>query len=683
MTTKPESPLANKKLKSLTYHGKEYNDPYYWLREKENPEVIQYLNDENVYTKSMMTGTEDLQETIFQEIKGRIKEEDESVPVFEDGYFYYTRTEQGKQYRIHCRKKESLEAKEEILLDENLLAEGHDYFSLGEFTISVDNQLLAYSIDLNGSEEFEVFVLNLVTREVKPISISNTYYGLEWANDNKHLLYTKLDHAHRPYQIWLHDIHQPVESDKLLFEEKDESFFVDVNKSKDNQFIFANVGSQVTTEVHFLDANQPNNKFICITERQYGVEYDVDHYKGQFHILSNVGESKNFQWFTTTVGSSKTAEWNPVLPYNADHYLLELDFFTNYIALEERYKGLRQIRIFSPDLLDVHTLQFDEEAHTVNLGDNPEYNTQLLRIHYRSMVTPNTTFDYDMKTRSLLTRKVQEIPSGYQKDLYESKRIFVEAEDGEQIPVSYVYRKDKLTTGGNPLYQYAYGSYGVTVDPYFSVAQLSLLDRGFIFAISHIRGGSDKGRDWYEQGKFLHKKNTFFDFIQIGKYFIDQGLTTPDLLVANGGSAGGLLMGAVSNFASDTYHSIVADVPFVDVINTMMDESIPLTVIEYDEWGNPNDKVYFDYMQSYSPYDNVEAKDYPNLLVTAGLNDPRVQYWEPAKWVAKLRDIKTDNQLLLLKTNMDAGHGGKSGRFERIRETAFEFAFLLKTLGLD
>jgi len=678
-----QPPKATKKTKLLTYHGESYQDDYYWLREKENADVISLLNLENEYTKAVMHGTEDLQAQIFQEIKGRIKEDDESVPVFEDGYYYYTRTEVGQQYRIHCRKKDSLASQEEILLDENKLAEGLDYFSLGEFTISLNNQLLAYSVDTNGSEEYEVFILDLQSGITLPISISKTYYGLEWANDNQHLFYTRLDKAHRPYQIWRHNISNDVSTDTLVFEELDDSFFVDISKSKDNQYLFAGLGSQVTSEVHYLSANDIDGVFKVITPRVYGVEYDVDHYKGEFHILSNVGEAKNFQWFKTFIGTSESVQWVPVMPYDSDHFLLELDFFDEYIVLEERFNGLKQIRVFSSDLLDEHTISFNEEAHTVSIGANPEYATDQLRIHYRSMVTPNTTFDYHLKTRALIERKVQVIPSGYDKDLYESKRIFVTATDGAQIPVSLVYKKELLKEEGNPLYLYAYGSYGVNVDPFFSVSQLSLLDRGFIYAIAHIRGSSSKGRDWYESGKFLNKRNTFTDFIDVGNYFVENAYTRPNLLIANGGSAGGLLMGAVSNMASNLFHSIIADVPFVDVINTMMDETIPLTVIEYDEWGNPNDRQFFDYMKSYSPYDNVEAKPYPNLLVTAGLNDPRVQYWEPAKWVAKLRELKTDDNLLLLKTNMDAGHGGKSGRFERIKETAFEFAFLLKTLRIE
>ncbi len=683
MKIKIEPPLAEKNPKALTYHNEEFIDDYYWLREKENPKVIQYLEDENAYTNSKMADSLDLQKQLFSEIKARVKEDDSSVPVLEDGYFYYTRTEEGQQYKIHCRKKQTLDAEEEVLLDENILAKGKEYFVLGEFTISQDNQLLAYSIDSDGSEKFEVFVLNLFTRESYPISIPETYYGLEWSNDNCHLYYTKLDDAHRPYQIWKHNIQKNIRHDQLIFEELDEAYFVDISKSKDHQFIFADVTSQVTSEIHFLDANNAESKFKCITPRQYAVEYNVDHYKGEFHLLSNLGSSINFQWFKTKIDTVSAEEWTPVLPYEKEHYLLELDFFEDYIVLEERYNGLKQIRVFQSDLKQQHVISFDEQAYAVSLGDNPEYATDQLRLSYRSMVTPNTTYDYDMGKRELTVRKVQEIPSGYDSSKYESKRVDVLARDGEKIPVSFVYRKDQLTQDGNPLYLYAYGSYGISVDPFFSVAQISLMDRGFIFAIAHIRGGSDKGRDWYENGKFLHKKNTFYDFIDVGQYFVNQGLTTSDLLVANGGSAGGLLMGAVANMAPDLFHAIVADVPFVDVVHTMMDESIPLTVIEYDEWGNPNEKLYFNYMKSYSPYDNVQQKEYPHLLVTAGLNDPRVQYWEPAKWVAKLRDFKTDDHLLLLKTNMDAGHAGKSGRFERIKETAFEFAFLLKVLGLE
>lgn len=674
-------PMVEKKPTVLNYHGQKFIDNYYWLREKENPNVINYLNDENNYTNLVLKDTETLQKDLFEEIKARIKEDDESVPVFEDGYYYYERTREGDQYPIHCRKKGNLEAKEEILLDENKLAEGETYFSLADFTISPNNNLLAYSIDTEGNEEYTIFVLDLTTQKLNKHSVIGAYYGLEWANDNESIYYTKFDEAHRPYQLWKHNIHQDVTNDTLLFEETNQSYFLQIDKTKDNEYLLLSLNSQITTEIYVKSARD-NEPFVCIAKKKEGVQYDVDHKNGLFYILTNEN-AINFKLMKTKASELSKEYWVEVLPHDLNRYRTGLEIFNDYIVLEERVNGQQNITIYKNNFSTHHSIQFDDPAYSVSVGDNPEMNSETLRIHYRSLVTPNTTYDYNMRTHEKEVLKVQEVPSGYNIQEYTSERIFATAEDGQKIPISLVYKKSLKQKQGNPLYLYGYGSYGVNLDPYFSVARLSLLDRGFIFAIANVRGGSEKGRQWYNDGKFLNKKNTFTDFIACANHLVSNQYTTNNQLAANGGSAGGLLMGAITNLAPDTFHTVVADVPFVDVINTMMDETIPLTVIEYDEWGNPNEKDYFDYMLSYSPYDNIERKNYPNILVTAGLNDPRVQYWEPAKYVAKLRDYKTNDKLLLLKTNMDAGHGGASGRFDRLKEIALEYAFILKTLHLN
>lgn len=674
------SPLAPKKPTKLTYHGKLFTDPYYWLRDKENPEVLAYLKAENAYTKSLMADTEELQTELFNEMKARIQQDDQSVPVYDNGYFYYTRTEKGKQYEIHCRKYNNLDAEEEILLDENELAKDKAYFSLGEFTVSSNNQFLAYSVDFEGDEIYQIFILDLRTNCLKKHAVQQSYYGLEWGNDNKTIFYTKLDDSHRPYQVWEHNIDANSKNDELLFEELDASYFIEISKTKDQNYLLINLNSQITSEVWFKDLQDDGSKPQIVAERQQGIEYEIDHYQAEFFVLTNKDGATNFKLMKTQVVSPQAANWEEVLPYDKNHYLQGLECFKEYFVLEERVQGLQQIRVFDSSFQNEYVIPFKDEAYSVSIGDNPEFESTELRLHYRSLVTPNTTYDFDLKTKNLIERKVQKIPSGYRPELYCTERIFATANDGEKVPISLVYKKSLKKQKGKPLYLYAYGSYGVNVDPYFSIANLSLLDRGFVFAIASIRGGSEKGRTWYEDGKFLNKKNTFTDFIACARHLIQNNYTTKETLVANGGSAGGLLMGAVANMAPELFHTIVADVPFVDVIHTMMDESIPLTVIEYDEWGNPNNKKFFEYMLSYSPYNNVTKQGYPHILVTAGLNDPRVQYWEPAKWVAKLRDLKTDNHLLLLKTNMDAGHSGVSGRFDRLKETAFEFAFIFKTL---
>lgn len=674
-------PKVEKKPTVLNYHGQEFIDNYYWLREKENPEVIDYLNTENNYTQLVLKDTEQLQNDLFEEIKARIKEDDKSVPVFEDGYFYYERTREGEQYPIHCRKKGSLTAEEEILLDENELAKDEAYFSLADFTVSPNNNLIAYSTDTEGNEAYTIYIFDLVTKQLSKHSVTGAYYGLEWSNDNQSVYYTKFDEAHRPYQLWKHNINESSTKDQLIFEEENQSYFLEIDKTKDNEYLVLSLNSQITSEVYVKSAKD-DKPFVRIAEKQEGVQYEVEHHKGSFYILTNEN-AINFKLMKTKADDFDKENWVEILPHDENRYRTGLEVFDEYFVVEERVDGQQNMTIYNKDFSEYHAIEFDDPAYSVSAGDNPEMNTEVLRIHYRSLVTPNTTYDYNMRTHQKEVRKVQEVPSGYNKDEYTSERIFATAKDGKKIPISLVYKKSLKKPEGNPLYLYGYGSYGVNLDPYFSVARLSLLDRGFIFAVANIRGGSEKGRQWYNDGKFLNKKNTFTDFITCANHLVENQYTTNSQLVANGGSAGGLLMGAITNMAPNTFHTIVSDVPFVDVINTMMDDTIPLTVIEYDEWGNPNDKTYFDYMLSYSPYDNIEKKDYPNILVTAGLNDPRVQYWEPAKYVAKLREYKTNDNFLLLKTNMEAGHGGASGRFDRLKEVALEYAFILKTLGLE
>ncbi|MBX2845243.1 MAG: S9 family peptidase [Saprospiraceae bacterium] len=674
-------PVAPTHAFAHTYHGRSLSDPYHWLRQRQEQPVIDYLQEENAYTDFVMQPTAALQEQLYQEIRARIKEEDESVPVLDDGYYYYSRTETGQQYKIYCRKKGSLSADEEILLDGNALAADKAYFNIGDMAVSPNNHLLAYSVDDDGSEIYTIFIKDLRTGKLLETTIPNVYYGLVWANDNTNLFYTKMDDTHRPYQLWRHEIGQA--DDVLVFEEMDETFFLEVEKTKDDAYVFIQLVSKITSEVHFLDAHQPKGEFQVVQPRIRGLEYDVEHYKGQFYIITNADEATNFKLVKTAVSSPSKAHWADVFPYDSQRFLQSFEPFDDFFVIEERVDGLESIRIIEQANGNSHDIKFSEAAYGVGTGENPSLKTTKLRLVYQSLATPKTVLEYDMKTRNFETLKVQEVPGGHDASAYQIERILVAARDGAQVPVSIIYRKDTPINGTAPCYLYGYGSYGVNVDPYFSVARLSLLDRGFVFAIAHIRGSSTKGRTWYEDGKFFNKKNTFTDFVDVAEFLIKNNYSAADQLVANGGSAGGLLMGAVMNLAPHLFNAVVADVPFVDVINTMMDDSIPLTVFEYDEWGNPNQADYFEYMLSYSPYDNLKAMDYPNILVTAGLNDPRVQYWEPAKYVAKLRTLKTGNNHLLLKTNMGAGHGGASGRFDRLKEVALEYAFLLMNLGME
>jgi oligopeptidase B len=632
-----------------------------------------YLEAENSYTSTVMRHTEGLQERLYQEMRTRIKEADLSVPEPLDQYHYYSRTEVGRQYPILCRKQGSLEAAEEILLDQNLLAAAHTYFRVGVSAVSPDHKLLAYSVDTSGGEEFTLHIRDLTTGELLDETITSTSLGVAWANDSRTLFYTVLDRARRPCRLYRHVVGSSPSSDKLVYFEADESFFLDVNRTRSRRYLLLDIASHSTSEVRFLDADHPDGEFRVVQPREHGIEYSVAHHGNRFFITTNDGAS-NFRLVQAPVESPGKWNWSAVLPYRGG---VKLDG-----ALYEREAGLRQIRILNLSSGEDHLVTFPEPAYTVRSHQNPEFNTSLLRFTYTSLVTPSSVVDYDMASRSWTVRKQTEVLGGYDKSRYRSERIFATAPDGERVPVSLVYRAPLHLDATRPLLLNGYGAYGLSYDPAFSSNTLSLLDRGFVVAIAHVRGGEEMGRKWYEDGKLLNKRNTFSDFIACAEHLVAQGYTAPDRMAINGGSAGGLLMGAVTNMRPDLFRVVVAEVPFVDVVNTMLDATLPLTVIEYDEWGNPNDPAAYAYMRSYSPYDNVERKDYPSILVTAGLNDPRVAYWEPAKWTARLRASKTDDNRLLLRTNMGAGHGGASGRFDFLREIAFKYAFMLDVLGV-
>lgn len=680
--TSTAPPIAKTQPKTNTVHEEERVDNYFWLREKSNPEVIEYLEAENRYTEAVMQHTADFQEQLYQELLARIKETDLSVPEKMGGYYYYTRTEEGKQYPIYCRKKGSLEAEEEILLDQNALADGHEYLEIGVYKISPNHQLLAYSTDTTGGESYTLCIKDLNTGQLLEDQIPDTYYSVEWANDNQTLFYTTLDAAKRPYKLYRHQLGSDPAADVLIYHETDESFFLDVSKTRSKAYLLMELENINTSEVHYLEADQPTGGFKVISPRQSELEYSVEHHSDQFLIVTNV-EAVNFKLVRASVNNPSRENWEEVIPHRESVKLDSISAFQNHLAISEREDGLRKVRILNLATGEEHTVDFPEPVYTVHQGRNPEFNTGTLRFNYGSLVTPMSVFDYEMDERTRELKKQDEVLGGYDPSLYESERIFAEAADGTPIPISLVYKKGLPKDGKSPLLLYGYGSYGINSDPYFSSNRLSLLDRGFGYAIAHIRGGEEMGRMWYENGKLLHKRNTFTDFIACAEHLIGENYTASNKLIIQGGSAGGLLMGAVTNMRPELFEIVIAKVPFVDVVNTMLDASIPLTVIEYDEWGNPNEREFYDYIESYSPYDNVEAKEYPHILVTAGLNDPRVHYWEPAKWTAKLRALKTGDNRLLLRTEMGAGHAGPSGRYDYLKEIAFEYAFIFDLLEID
>jgi oligopeptidase B len=665
----------------MTLHGDTRVDNYFWLRDRTDPDTIKYLEAENEYTKAVMKPTEPLQSKLYEEILGRIKQTDLTVPVKRDEFLYYSRTEERKQYSIYCRRALSPDAPERILLDGNTLAEGKKYFRVGNFRPSPNHQLLAYSDDFAGDEAYTIRVKDLASEKLLADEIPNTYYSLEWANDDRTFFYTVLDQAKRPYKVYRHTL--GVAQDTLVYHETDERFTVELAKSRSRAYILINIDSSLTTEVRCLSADHPDEDFRPILARVHETEYDVTHHGDSFFVRTNDG-ARTFRVVEAPVSDPSKANWKEVIPARDGVTVESVTAFKDYLVTEERDHGLTQIRIRDFRTGESHSIAFAEPVYAASLGENAEYDTKLLRFHYSSLVTPHSVFDYNMETRQRELKKQQEVLGGYDPSKYASERIFATAPDGVQVPISLVYKKGLVKDGKAPMLLYGYGSYGISMDPTFSSDRLSLLDRGFVYAIAHIRGGADLGKPWHEDGRLLKKKNTFTDFIACAEHLIAQEYTSVDRLAIMGRSAGGLLMGAAANLRPDLFAAVLALVPFVDTLNTGLDATLPLTVGEYEEWGNPNDKQFYDYIKSYAPYENVAAQSYPAILATAGLNDPRVSYWEPAKWTAKLRAHGAPpSSLVLLKTEMGSGHFGSSGRYERIKETAFDYAFILKVLGVD
>ncbi|MBK9380410.1 MAG: S9 family peptidase [Chitinophagaceae bacterium] len=681
------APVAEKKIKELTAHGDTRIDEYYWMNDyfKKGPDstkVVDYLKAENAYLDTMMSGTKKFQEELFAEMKGRIKEKDESVPVLNNGYYYYSRTEEGKQYYKYCRKKGSLDAPEEILLDADKMAEGSGYFSATGFSISPDNKLMAYGIDKLSRRQYTIYIKNLETGELLKDEIKGTGGNAVWAADNKTLFYTSNNPATLlSEKIRKHKLGSDATTDVTVYEEKDPSNYIGVYKTKSRDYIVIYSSATLSSEYRIVKASEPDASFSLFQPRIKDVLYGIDHWGDKFLIRTNL-DAKNFRLMETPVDKTTRENWKEVIAHRTDVLLEDIDVFKGHWVITERKEGLLQMRIREIASGKEHYLDFGEPAYAAYVGANPEFNTTNLRYNYTSLTTPNSVFDYDMNAKNKRMMKEQEVLGGFNKADYVTERVYATAKDGAKVPVSIVYKKGTKKDGSAPLLLYAYGSYGASMDASFSSNRLSLLNRGFIYAIAHIRGGQEMGRQWYEDGKLMKKKNTFTDFIDCGEFLIKEKYTSKGHLYAMGGSAGGLLMGAVVNMAPDLWNGVVAQVPFVDVITTMSDPTIPLTTNEYDEWGNPADKDAYFYMKSYSPYDNLEKKNYPNMLVTTGLHDSQVQYFEPAKWVARLRVLKTDKNLLLLKTNMEAGHGGASGRFDYLKEIAMEYAFLMALEGI-
>lgn len=676
-------PIAKKIRKELETHADVRIDNYFWMNNREDEQVINHLKAENNYCDAMLAHTKDFQKDLFEEMKSRIKEDDSSVPYKYNGYWYITKFKKGKNYPIYSRKKETLEAKEELLFDCNKMAEGQSYFKLVGISISPDNKKVSFGIDLTGRRNYTIYIKNLASDGLENDIIEHTTGSSSWANDNKTLFYTKKDEKTlRAFQIYKHKLGET--KDELVFEEGDDTFGVAVYKSKSRKYIIIACYSTLTNEYHILNANQPDEKFKVFNPRVRGLEYSIAHYDGHFYVMTNKDKAVNFKLMKTPENHTSVDNWEDLIAHRKETLIESIDIFKEYLVISERTNGLNLIRITRWDGSEDYYLPFESETYTTYTGTNVDFDTEILRYGYNSMTTPASVIEFNMRTKTQKILKEQEVLGGnFDKNNYTEERLWATAYDGTKIPMSVVYKKGIKKDGNNPLLQYSYGSYGSTVDPYFSTIRLSLLDRGFVYVIAHIRGGEYLGRNWYDDGKLLKKKNTFTDFIACSIHLIKERYTSSQHLYAMGGSAGGLLMGAIINDAPELYNGIIAAVPFVDVITTMLDDTIPLTTGEYDEWGNPNDKLYYDYIKSYSPYDNVEYKKRPHLFITAGLNDSQVQYWEPAKWVAKLREFKTDTSKLLLRTNMDAGHGGASGRFDSLKEDAEEFAFVLDLEGIS
>ena len=671
-------PTAKKIPTNLIKFDSTRVDDYFWMNNRDDSEVIDYLEKENDYYEKMTFHTKDFQQKIFNEIKNKIKEDDQSVPYFQNGYWYFTKFKKDKDYPIYIRKKKSLESKEQILFDCNTLAKNHDFFNLSNIKISPNNKFAAFSIDTVSRRLYTIKIKNLETGEVLSDSVNNSSGNFSWANDNKTLFYTKKDiKTLRNDKIYKHIIGENSSKDQLVFHEKDNTFYTSVSKSKSNEYIIISSYSTLTTEFQFLDADKPMENFKLFNKRKRGLEYSISHYKNDFYIMTNTNNSKNYKLMKTSVFNTDYIYWNDVIAHREDVLLEGIDIFKDFLVISERFNGLSRINIKKWDDSENYFLDINSETYSLYTTTNIDFDTNILRYGFNSLTDPPIVVDFNMISKEKTVQKHGEVlDSSFKKENYISERVWAKSFDGVKIPISIVYKKGLKKNGKNPLLLYGYGSYGSTIDPYFSIARLSMLDRGFIFGIAHVRGSEYMGREWYENGKLLNKKNTFKDFISCTKYLISHGYTNAKQSYAYGGSAGGLLMGSVMNLAPELYNGIISAVPFVDVVTTMLDESIPLTTGEYDEWGNPNEKTYFDYILSYSPYDNVLGLNYPNMLVTTGLHDSQVQYWEPAKWVAKLRELKKDNNLLFLNTNMDSGHGGASGRFEALKEVAKEYTFL-------
>jgi oligopeptidase B len=676
------APDAEKHPVELTLHGHTRIDNYHWLNDRDNPDVIAYIEGENEYLEEMMAHTDRLQDRLYNEMRGRVREDDQSVPYKENGYYYYTRYEEGSEYPLYCRRRESMDAPEEIILNVNKKAEGYAFFSLTGFTMSPDHNTVAFAIDTVGRRLYTVFFKNLTTEEILDSKISNVTPNLVWANDNKTVFYTR-QHPEtlRSYQIYRYEIGQAPDRVQLVYEEQDETFGTWVSKTKSNEFIVITSGSTVSSEQRILRADNPGESFRIIEPRQRDHEYWIDHAGDIFYIRTNLN-APNYKLMTTPVNRTGKRYWEDFITHREDVLLERIELFQDFIVVSERKEGLNHLRIIDQASDEQHYLDFGEPAYVAFIAQNPEFDSEKLRYGYSSLTTPFSTYDYNMRTGERELLKQTEVLGTFNANNYVTERFYATADDGTQIPISIVYRKGLEKNGNNPLLVYGYGSYGASMSPFFSSNRLSLLDRGFVYAIAHIRGGQEMGRYWYEEGRLLKKINTFTDFIACTEYLQDEGYSSPEKTFAQGGSAGGLLMGAVVNMRPELYKGVIAAVPFVDVVTTMLDDSIPLTTQEYDEWGNPNDPEYYQYMLSYSPYDNVVHQEYPHMLITSGLHDSQVQYWEPTKWTAKLREYTIGGNVILLYTNMEAGHGGASGRFEGLREVALHYTFLLDLVGV-
>ena len=693
-----DPPVAPRRATVLRHHGDERVDDWYWLRAREDPAVRAYLEAENAYTEAALAHLAPLRDRLFEEIRGRVRETDASAPVRKGPHEYFVRTREGQQYPVHCRRPAGTIGlpdpdavagtpdDEIVLLDENALAGDSGYFALGALSPSPDQTLVAYSTDYTGAERYSLRVRDLATGAELPDDVPNTYYGVAWANDGATLFYTRPDEAMRPWQVWRHRLGTPVGDDVLVFQEDDERYYVAAERTRSGQYLVVTSASKLTTEVRFVDADTPEDPLRVVEPRREGVEYHVEHHRSaaegdRFFVLTN-DEAQNFRLAVAPVATPGRAHWTEVLADRSDTRLDDVDAFTGHLVCSERANALEQLRVIDLTTGADHVIPMPDEVYSVGLGANLEFDAAAVRLEYTSLVAPASSFDYDLADRTMTLVREQPV-AGYDRSGFESHREWATAADGTRIPISIVHARGVAHDGRAPLMLYGYGAYEISIDPAFSVARLSLLERGVVFAIAHVRGGGECGRRWYDGGKLTHKRNSFTDFVTCAEFLVEHGYTSTDRLAARGGSAGGLLMGAVANLAPDDFAAIVAEVPFVDCLTTILDPSLPLTVTEWEEWGNPiEDRAIYDYMRGYSPYDNVLAVDYPAMLVTAGLHDPRVQYWEPAKWVARLRATKTDDRLLVLRTEMDSGHSGPSGRYDAWRDEAFVLAFVLDQIGL-